>query len=134
MGWVQPYGKGRVFYTALGHGREAWTNPGFQRLVVRGIYWAVGRDPKIRPRRKPSRVCKPAHLRMRSAFGVRHFLCRFESERSGGKGTAAMRSRASPVPDGGGMHGFCRERSAFALTAFRPLRWERKRRRNRRTP
>lgn len=46
MGWVQDYGKGRVFYTSLGHGREAWENPVFQRLAVRGIYWAVGRAPK----------------------------------------------------------------------------------------
>lgn len=46
MGWVQPYGKGRVFYTSLGHGKEAWTNRHFQRLVVRGLYWSVGRKPK----------------------------------------------------------------------------------------
>ncbi len=47
MAWVQQYGKGRVFYTGLGHGKEAWTNPAFQRLVVRGMYWAAGRQPKI---------------------------------------------------------------------------------------
>ena len=46
MAWVQDYGKGRVFYTGLGHGNEAWTNPAFQRLLVRGMYWAVGREPK----------------------------------------------------------------------------------------
>ncbi len=46
MAWVQDYGNGRVFYTANGHGREAWTNPHFQRLAVRGIYWAVKREPK----------------------------------------------------------------------------------------
>lgn len=46
MGWVQHYGQGRVFYTGLGHGRAAWENPQFQRLVVRGLYWAAGREPK----------------------------------------------------------------------------------------
>ncbi|KPK42154.1 MAG: hypothetical protein AMK72_14580 [Planctomycetes bacterium SM23_25] len=46
MAWVRDYGKGRVFYTSLGHGREAWANPHFQRLAVRGIYWAVKREPK----------------------------------------------------------------------------------------
>ena len=46
MCWVSHYGKGRVFYTANGHGTEAWTNPAFQRLVTRGIYWAAGREPK----------------------------------------------------------------------------------------
>lgn len=47
MAWVRDYGKGRMFYTSLGHGREAWTNPHFQRLVVRGIYWAAGRETEI---------------------------------------------------------------------------------------
>ena len=46
MAWAHAYGKGRVFYTALGHGTPAWVNPHFQRLVVRGMYWAVGREPK----------------------------------------------------------------------------------------
>ncbi len=46
MAWVRPYGKGRVFNTSLGHGKPAWTHPQFQRLVVRGLYWAAGREPK----------------------------------------------------------------------------------------
>lgn len=46
MVWVQPIGKGRVFNTTLGHGREAWVNPQFQRLVVRGLLWAAGREPR----------------------------------------------------------------------------------------
>jgi type 1 glutamine amidotransferase len=49
MCWVSHYGKGRMFYTGNGHGREAWENPAFQRLVVRGAYWSAGRkvkDPK----------------------------------------------------------------------------------------
>ncbi len=46
MVWVQEYGKGRVFNTTLGHGQEAFDNPQFQRLVVRGLYWAAGREPK----------------------------------------------------------------------------------------
>ena len=50
MAWVRDYGKGRVFYTANGHGRPAWTNPAWQRLVVRGIYWAAGREPKDPPK------------------------------------------------------------------------------------
>jgi len=50
MGWCHQYGKGRVFYCALGHGRAAWSNPGFQRFVVRGLYWAAGREPKDPPK------------------------------------------------------------------------------------
>jgi type 1 glutamine amidotransferase len=46
MVWVQPYEKGRIFNTTLGHGKAAWDNPHFQRLVVRGLYWAAGREPR----------------------------------------------------------------------------------------
>ncbi len=53
MGWVQFYGKGRVFYSGLGHGKEAWTNPAWQRYFVRGMYWAAGRDPKDPPAPEP---------------------------------------------------------------------------------
>jgi putative membrane-bound dehydrogenase-like protein len=40
--WVRTHGKGRVFYTAWGHGEATWGNEGFQNLVERGIRWAVG--------------------------------------------------------------------------------------------
>jgi len=43
--WVRTQGKGRVFYTAWGHDDRTWSNPGFQKLVERGIRWAVGKDP-----------------------------------------------------------------------------------------
>ena len=46
MAWVQDYEKGRIFCTTLGDNRGAWTNPGFQQLVVRGLYWSAGREPK----------------------------------------------------------------------------------------
>jgi type 1 glutamine amidotransferase len=51
MAWVQEIGKGRVFCTTLGHGPNiyggsAFDNLHFQRLVVRGLYWAAGREPK----------------------------------------------------------------------------------------
>jgi len=49
MAWVRDYGKGRMFYTANGHGRKAWANPHFQRLVVRAMYWAAGREVKDPP-------------------------------------------------------------------------------------
>jgi type 1 glutamine amidotransferase len=52
--WTNEYGKGKVFYTSLGHGREAWVNPAFQRLAVRGLYWAVGREPKDPPAPEPA--------------------------------------------------------------------------------
>lgn len=39
--WVKPYGCGRVFYTALGHGREQTEQPHFQRMVVNAVRWAA---------------------------------------------------------------------------------------------
>ncbi|HVK11642.1 MAG TPA: PVC-type heme-binding CxxCH protein [Gemmataceae bacterium] len=43
--WVRTQGKGRIFYTAWGHDRRTWGNPGFQDLVERGVRWACGREP-----------------------------------------------------------------------------------------
>ncbi len=40
--WVKEYGKGRMFYTALGHDERTWSKPGFHRLLEQGILWAVG--------------------------------------------------------------------------------------------
>ncbi|MGH7459554.1 MAG: PVC-type heme-binding CxxCH protein, partial [Longimicrobiales bacterium] len=47
--WVRTYGKGRVFYTASGHGprnerdtANVWLNPGFQKLVENATKWTAG--------------------------------------------------------------------------------------------
>jgi scyllo-inositol 2-dehydrogenase (NADP+) len=42
MGYVKEYGGGKVFYTALGHGPEAFRHPEFQRIVIRGIEYVSG--------------------------------------------------------------------------------------------
>lgn len=39
--WVVPYGKGRVFVTALGHDPAAIQQPGFIATFVRGAEWAA---------------------------------------------------------------------------------------------
>lgn len=39
--WARTYGRGRVFYSALGHREETWQNPAFQKLLFGGIAWAV---------------------------------------------------------------------------------------------
>ena len=49
MAWVQEHGKGRAFTTGFGDNQGAWGNPQFERLVVRALYWAVGRTPKDPP-------------------------------------------------------------------------------------
>jgi type 1 glutamine amidotransferase len=40
--WARRYGKGRVFYNALGHLNETWRHRTFRRLVARGVAWALG--------------------------------------------------------------------------------------------
>ncbi len=46
--WVQPFGNGRVFYTAYGHDEITFNTPGFLKLVRNGILWAVGDKAKDR--------------------------------------------------------------------------------------
>lgn len=40
--WIRTQGKGRVFYTAWGHDKRTWSNPGFQELVERGLRYISG--------------------------------------------------------------------------------------------
>ena len=43
LAWTRAHGQGRVFYTALGHRDELWLDSTFQRHVVGGLRWALGR-------------------------------------------------------------------------------------------
>jgi type 1 glutamine amidotransferase len=48
--WARMHGKGRVFVTSLGHREDVWTNPIFQKILVGGVSWALGRvDADITP-------------------------------------------------------------------------------------
>ena len=40
--WARRHGKGRVFYTSLGHREDIWTNPYFQTIVLGGFAWTLG--------------------------------------------------------------------------------------------
>ncbi len=40
--WARRHGKGRVFYTSMGHREDVWTNPIFQDILTGGISWALG--------------------------------------------------------------------------------------------
>ena len=42
LAWVKPYGKGRVFYTALGHRTEIYWNPVLLRFYLDAIQFATG--------------------------------------------------------------------------------------------
>jgi hypothetical protein len=41
LAWAKSYGKGRVFYCALGHSRETWDIPDIQRIYFEALRWAL---------------------------------------------------------------------------------------------
>jgi type 1 glutamine amidotransferase len=40
--WSKTYGKGRVFYSILGHGADDWDNPLLQQMYFQAIRWSLG--------------------------------------------------------------------------------------------
>src|SRR6266850_3541641 len=42
ISWCKEFGKGRVFYTALGHNEFVWTREDYQKHILGGIKWALG--------------------------------------------------------------------------------------------
>lgn len=45
IAWCKEYGRGRVFYTSLGHREDVWESEPYQKHVVGGIKWALGLEP-----------------------------------------------------------------------------------------
>jgi uncharacterized protein len=49
--WAKMYGKGRVFYSALGHDDSTWDNADIQRMWFEAIKWSLGlTDADVTPR------------------------------------------------------------------------------------
>ena len=40
--WAKMYGKGRVYYSTLGHPEENWDDPRLQQMYIGAIEWAMG--------------------------------------------------------------------------------------------
>jgi type 1 glutamine amidotransferase len=40
--WARAHGRGRVFYTSMGHREDVWANPIFQEILIGGLSWALG--------------------------------------------------------------------------------------------
>ena len=54
VAWCKDYGKGKVFYTSLGHREDVWENQRYQRHILGGIRWALGLEPgDAAPQAKP---------------------------------------------------------------------------------
>lgn len=42
VAWAKMYGKGRVFYSTLGHTEEAWSDPDIRKMYFEAIKWVLG--------------------------------------------------------------------------------------------
>ena len=42
VAWANTYGRGRVFYSTLGHAAESWDDPVIQGMYFEAIRWALG--------------------------------------------------------------------------------------------
>ncbi len=52
--WAKSYGKGRVFYSALGHAASTWDNRDVQVMYLEAIKWALGMtEGDVTPRPYP---------------------------------------------------------------------------------
>jgi uncharacterized protein len=48
--WAKMSGKGRVFYTSMGHREDVWENKKFQDVLLGGMSWALGNaEADIKP-------------------------------------------------------------------------------------
>jgi type 1 glutamine amidotransferase len=54
VAWSKMYGKGRVFYSTLGHTNESWDDPDIQKMYFEAIRWALGMtEGSTRPHPRP---------------------------------------------------------------------------------
>lgn len=56
LAWCREYGKGRVFYTALGHRPAVWRNAAFMEVLLRGIDWSARRELMVAATPEPKVV------------------------------------------------------------------------------
>jgi hypothetical protein len=55
VAWAKMHGKGRVFYSTLGHVEENWDNPAVRTMYIEAIRWALGLvNADVTPRPLPS--------------------------------------------------------------------------------
>ena len=51
LAWAKTYGKGRVFYSSLGHAAETWDNRNVAQMYFEALRWALGlTDGDVTPR------------------------------------------------------------------------------------
>jgi len=53
--WAKMYGKGRVYYSTLGHPEDNWDDPRLQKMYVEAIKWSMGLvDADVTPQPAPT--------------------------------------------------------------------------------
>jgi type 1 glutamine amidotransferase len=53
--WIRNFGKGRVFYSSLGHEEQVWDRPDIQQMWLEAVKWAMGMtEADATPRPKPA--------------------------------------------------------------------------------
>ena len=58
--WALMYGKGRVFFSSLGHDTKAWDNTDISRMYFEALRWALGlTEADVTPRPLPAGVQMP---------------------------------------------------------------------------
>jgi len=64
------YGKGRVFYSTLGHVEQNWDDPRIQKMYVEAIKWAMGLvNADVTPRPAPAQsAALPADVASKSTL------------------------------------------------------------------
>jgi type 1 glutamine amidotransferase len=51
IAWAKMYGKGRIFYSSLGHAASTWDNPDVYHMYFEAIKWSMGlTDADVTPR------------------------------------------------------------------------------------
>jgi type 1 glutamine amidotransferase len=55
VAWAKMHGKGRVFYSTLGHVEQNWDDPRIQEMYVQAVKWALGLvEADVTPRPLPA--------------------------------------------------------------------------------
>ena len=56
VAWSKMYGKGRVFYSTLGHTNESWNDPDIQKMYFEAVRWVLGlTEGSTNPHSKPAK-------------------------------------------------------------------------------
>jgi hypothetical protein len=42
--WTKTYGKGKIFYSSLGHSADIFEIPEVWKIMTRGVTWAVSKN------------------------------------------------------------------------------------------